>query len=73
MIVGDCITAAYVTGDRAAARQVDWMGHSRGTVTDWTGYPVGTNSSRERAREGKGKYVFAFQFWPHTGFLLDDR
>lgn len=41
-----------------------WM-DSRGTVTDWTAYPVGTNSSTERAWEGKGKYVFTFQFGPH--------
>ena len=45
------------------------------TVSDWTDYPVGTNSSGERAGEGKGKEsMFShFNFWPHTGFLLVDR
>ncbi len=57
--------------ERRSGRRMD--GDSRGTVTDWSGYPVGTNSSRARAWEGKGNSVFAFQFRPHTGFLLDDR
>ena len=35
-------------------------GDSGVTVTDWTGYPMGANSSRERAWEGKGKRVFFF-------------
>lgn len=65
----------HVTGDGAAETRGDdrMDGDTAGTVTDWASYPTGTNSSREGTREGKGKYVFTFQFHPHTGFLLDDR
>lgn len=66
--MGNCITTAHATGDRAG----DTQGHTGGQGTAEEQWligpvrPVGTDSSRQRAAEGKGKkYAFAFQSWPH--------
>lgn len=70
--MGNCIIAACVTGDRAALRgDTGANGDSRGTVSNWTGYSVGTNSSEHE--KGKESVCFFSPFQPHTGFLLDDR
>lgn len=71
--MGNCIIAACVTGDRAALREnTGANGDSRGTVSNWTGYPVGTNNS-EREKGKESVVCFFSPFQPHTGFLLDDR
>lgn len=63
-----------MTGDRATERRSGQDGQTAtaeellliGLVTLWV--QIAAVSERE-----KGKYVFVFQFRPHTGFLLDDR
>lgn len=69
------IASLYVTGDGAAARRGGRRmdGDSGATVSDWTVYPVGTNSSRGARREGKEENILELKSWPRTGFLLDDR
>lgn len=64
-----------VTEQQRDAETGGWTGTAEellliGPVTLWVQIAA---DKHEQARGGKGKYVFAFRFRPHTGFLLDDR